>query len=125
MQQESAVRDVRNSEHEISFSKAAEDMSTAFTGGSGKRKLVMDADDIRVLMEDPSVNERITLGKFLKIIQAFIKDEEPVPIIAHRFKVNEKMINSIMNYIKNEGVIIPRETDAEMKGRYRASYKNS
>ena len=125
MQQESAVRDVRNSEHEISFSKAAEDMSTAFTGGSGKRKLVMDADDIRVLMEDPSVNERITLGKFLKIIQAFIKDEEPVPIIAQRFKVNEKMINSIMNYIKNEGVIIPRETDAKMKGRYRARCKNS
>ena len=100
-------------------------MSTAFTGGSGKRKFVMDADDIRMLMEDPSVNERITLGKFLKIIQAFIKDKESVPIIAQRFKVNEKMIDSIMNYIKNEGVIIPRETDAEMKGRYRASYKNS
>ena len=67
---------------------------------NSEEKFILDTGGIKTLLDNPTFNKAITMGKVLKIIRELIESDKSLVEIAKQFKVNEEMVALIKKYIK-------------------------
>lgn len=67
---------------------------------NSEEKFILDIGGIKTLLDNPTFNKAITMGKVLKIIRELIESDKSLVEIAKQFKVNEEMVALIKKYIK-------------------------
>jgi hypothetical protein len=67
---------------------------------SRERQFTLTSGIIRTLLETPEFKSNITIGKVLKVIQAFIENDETVTDVARHLDIDETMVNLIKACVK-------------------------
>ena len=65
-----------------------------------ERLFKLNTSIINALLEKPEFKSNITVGKFFKVIRAFLDGDEPVAEVAKRFGLDDGMVNLIKMCVK-------------------------
>ncbi|WP_314047875.1 ADP-ribosylglycohydrolase family protein [Selenomonas noxia] len=66
---------------------------------NNNRQLILSDSVIRNLLGTAEFNKSVTVGKFLKVVQALIEDDEPASVVSKRFTIDMRMVEKIKKYI--------------------------
>lgn len=65
-----------------------------------ERQFILSSGAIEILLDKPEFRSNVTVGKVIKIIQAFLAKDLPVSTVAKRFDLDEGMVSLIKKCVK-------------------------